>query len=344
VLPSPNDQSLDVTFIDIMFFVWPPLNYINGCVSPKPITTRIAILNLTIHRPISSKMHLGLIAATTLLSLTQAQTPSRAQGPPPPPVLLNATKSGVIPILPTPFNGIDTLEGAIINPGPVNPGFTGLGGTATVQTNLPAATYMAELPDSMFDPLVGTVIRGSIMAVGTANGVQFSVNLTGLPDQATYGPFPWHIHNLPVPADGNCTSTLGHLDPTNRGELYMCDASAPESCQVGDLAGKHGGKIMAEGVFQTSFVDPFLSTDPSSPAFFGGLGFVIHTGNTTRLTCANFETMNANGTMGNGTTANTTMGPSPTPTGSSPEFTGAATKIGTGVAGVIVVGVLALVV
>jgi hypothetical protein len=302
----------------------------------KPNTSRFNI-----------KMLSRILAATALLGAVNAQSPTRAQGPPPPPVLLNATKSGVLPVLPTPFNGVDTLEGAIINPGPVNPGFTGLGGTATKQMNLPAATYMATLPDSMFDPLVGSVIQGSVMAVGTDAGVQFMVNLTGLPNQATYGPFPWHIHAMPVPADGNCTETLGHLDPTNRGELYMCDATAPETCQVGDLAGKHGGKIMAEGSFMTSFVDPYLSTDPSSPAYFGGLGFVIHTGNTTRLTCANFEMMNGsmpmpmpNGTMG--MPSGTMMGP--TPTGSGPEFTGAATKMGATVGGMIAAGVLALVV
>lgn len=50
----------------------------------------------------------------------------------------------------------------------------------------------------------------------------------------------YHVHGLPVPADGNCTETLGHLDPTNRGEYYPCDNIHPETCQAGDLAGKHG--------------------------------------------------------------------------------------------------------
>lgn len=179
-------------------------------------------------------MHHSILLILTLATFGHGQSVSRAQGPPPAPVVLSTTKSGVLPVIPTgtPFAGVDTLEGAIINPGPVNPGFTGLAGTATKQTNLPAATYRADLPDSMFDPYVGTVIRGSVQAVGTDSGVQFTVNLTGLPDQAQYGPFPWHIHALPVPADGNCTATLGHLDPTNRGEYYMCDAAAPETCQV----------------------------------------------------------------------------------------------------------------
>ena len=80
----------------------------------------------------------------------------------------------------------------------------------------------------MFDGLVGTTVSGYIEGVGGPDGVRFSINLTGLPDVAQYGPFPYHIHDLPVPADGNCTATLGHLDPTNRGELHMCDTAAPE--------------------------------------------------------------------------------------------------------------------
>lgn len=38
---------------------------------------------------------------------------------------------------------------------------------------------------------------------------------------------------MPVPADGNCTATMGHLDPTNRGEYYPCDNTQPQSCQAG---------------------------------------------------------------------------------------------------------------
>lgn len=49
-----------------------------------------------------------------------------AQGPPPPPVLLTVTKSGVDPIVPTPFPGVETIEGAITYDGPPVPGFTGL--------------------------------------------------------------------------------------------------------------------------------------------------------------------------------------------------------------------------
>ncbi len=50
----------------------------------------------------------------------------------------------------------------------------------------------------------------------------------------------YHIHVNPVPADGNCTATGGHLDPYQRGDTPACDAKKPATCQVGDLSGKYG--------------------------------------------------------------------------------------------------------
>lgn len=284
-------------------------------------------------------MH-NFIFAAGFAALVSAQ--SQVVGaPPPPPVLLTTTKSGVLPVIPAatgaPFAGVETLEGAIINQLPPNASYTPVNGPAPSQTNQPATTYVATLPDSMFNPLVGSTVQGTIEAVGTTDGVRFTVNITNLPSQAAYGPFPWHIHTMPVPSDGNCTATMGHLDPQNGGELYMCNTAAPQNCQVGDLAGKHGGKITTEGSFSTSFVDHFLSTEQGSPAFFGGLAFVLHTGNTTRITCANFEAQQqqggSNGTAGGNATA--------TSTGMPPEFTGAAGRLTAGAAAVVVAGVAA---
>ncbi|CAO2655363.1 Nn.00g104270.m01.CDS01 [Neocucurbitaria sp. VM-36] len=281
-------------------------------------------------------MYKSLLLPLGLLPFALSQSQVQ-EAPPPPPVLLSTTKSGVIPSLPseTPFAGVDTLQGAIISPLPPLPGYTGLLGTATAQPSQPASTYRASLPDTMFNPLVGTVVQGSLIAVGGPAGVTFTVNITNLPPQAQYGPFNWHIHTLPVPDDGNCTATTSHFDPTNRGELYMCDTAHPETCQVGDLAGKHGGKIMTAGTFTTTFVDPYLSVVEGSPGFFGGLGFVLHSANTTRITCANFELVGGNGTAGAGNS-------SATGTGAPPQFTGAAAgRMGAGV-GAVGVAIVAL--
>jgi hypothetical protein len=80
-----------------------------------------------------------------------------------------------------------------------------------------------------------------------------TINMNGGPGQ-TSGPYSmlhrwsdspltstvFHIHEYPVPSDGNCTGTGGHLDPTHRGEAPPCDLRDPASCQVGDLSGKFG--------------------------------------------------------------------------------------------------------
>ncbi|KAF2103517.1 Cu,Zn superoxide dismutase-like protein [Rhizodiscina lignyota] len=236
-------------------------------------------------------MHMKLSLAA-FVAITAAQAP-------PPPVLLTSTQSGVDPIVPTPFSGVETIEGAITYDGPPIPGFTGPGGNASVQSNLPAASYRAVLPSTNFDNLTGSTITGSITGTSVANGtgVTFTIDFTGFPNEAQYGPFVYHVHAMPVPADGNCTATLGHLDPTNRGELHPCEQNAPQTCQAGDLAGKHGN--ITSSSFMTTYTDMFLSTDPSSPYFFGDKSIVIHSMNTTRLTCANFEMVKggSNGTI-----------------------------------------------
>ncbi|USP82011.1 hypothetical protein yc1106_09285 [Curvularia clavata] len=276
-------------------------------------------------------MQLQFFPLLALGALTNAQ--NQVQEGAPAPVVLASAKSGVIPAVPTAtqFSGVDTIQGAIVSPLPPAPGYLpgetgGLQGTAVASSNQPTATYRAVMPSEQYNPYVNSTVSGSIEAAGSAQGVQFTVNLTNLPDQSQFGPFAWHIHALPVPSDGNCTATMGHLDPTNRGELYMCDATQPQTCQVGDLAGKHGGKITTQGNFSTQFVDPYLSVEQGSPGFFGGLAFVLHTGNTTRITCANFELVQGgNGTGGgNGSTG---ASPSSTQSGGAPEYTGAARKI-----------------
>jgi len=146
----------------------------------------------------------------------------------------------------------------------------------------------------------------------------------------------YHIHAKPVPANGNCTATLAHLDPTNRGEVPLCDASGPESCQAGDLSGKHGN-ITATS-WSVSYTDLYLSADPSSPYYYADKSIVIHTFNKTRLTCANFTKVASSTTNATGTGV---MG-SPTPSIST--FPGAAARVGGAglLGGVVAVVVAAL--
>ena len=74
----------------------------------------------------------------------------------------------------------------------------GPGGNATVQANNPQATYQAILPSTNFDSATGSLIQGSVLATTGAGGmgVTFSINFTGLPSIAEYGPFGTPLHPL----------------------------------------------------------------------------------------------------------------------------------------------------
>lgn len=104
-----------------------------------------------------------------------------------------------------------------------------------VSSNPAGAVYVAKLPEQQ-----GSTVRGSVTGISAAdgNGVKFSVSVSGLPAEG--GPFMYHIHEKPVPSNGNCSGTGAHLDPYKRGEVPICDASKPETCQTGDLSGKFG--------------------------------------------------------------------------------------------------------
>ncbi len=135
----------------------------------------------------------------------------------------------------------------------------------------------------------------------------------------------------PVPENGNCTSTLAHLDPFQRGEDPPCDASAPETCQVGDLSGKYG-KITTDP-FEASFTDPYTSLTEGVGSYFGNRSLVFHFSNKTRISCANFtplKTGNGNSTSPTGIYPTGTGSPTaaPTPTSSVP-VAGAANALNT---------------
>lgn len=122
-------------------------------------------------------------------------------------------------------------------------------------------------------------VTGSVSFSSSNGTVMVNVNLSGLPSSG--GPFLYHIHEKPVPADGNCTATLGHLNPYNGSET----ATTPSEMEVGDLSGKHG--TIPGTSYSTSYFDQYLSLNPSNPAFLGGLSVVVHLNNLTRIACAN---------------------------------------------------------
>ncbi len=156
----------------------------------------------------------------------------------------------------------------------------------------------------------------------------------------------YHVHEYPVPPNQNCTATGPHLDPEIRGEQPPCDPTQPQTCQVGDLAGKHGN--VTSSPFQVFYLDLYQSTIPGTPAYIGNRSIVVHNNQGVRITCANL-------TMVQSEVVNSTYGISPSSSGAScsaptqpptttipipASFTGAATANRAGSAAALLVGVL----
>ncbi|KAK4105304.1 hypothetical protein N658DRAFT_114868 [Parathielavia hyrcaniae] len=166
-----------------------------------------------------------------------------------------------------------------------------LGDAPPVDDNPIGVVYKAVLPESaFFKPSYpdGGNIEGEITAVASDDGlgVRITIKLSNLPQ--TGASLPYHIHDKPVPENGNCTATTAHLDPYLRGQQPPCDASAPETCEVGDLSGKHGTIPTDQDTWETSYLELFASTLKSYTGFLGNRSIVIHYPNATRITCADF--------------------------------------------------------
>ncbi|KAF2199010.1 Cu,Zn superoxide dismutase-like protein [Delitschia confertaspora ATCC 74209] len=226
-----------------------------------------------------------------------------------------------------------------------------------VNTNPVGASFVATLPAKQ-----GSALRGSVTAVSGANGkgVDFQVSLSGLP--LSGGPFMYHIHEKPVPADGNCTGTGAHLDPYKRGETPPCNTAEKANCQVGDLSGKYGN--INGTSYSTAYHDDWTSTNPLDKAYFGSLSVVVHLANKTRIGCANFSALAvpvpssgttasgySNGSFPTATRTSTPNGgdtPSgtglPQPPVQSPIGTGAASSVGVSLGGgAVLAGLMALI-
>lgn len=139
-------------------------------------------------------------------------------------------------------------------------------------------------------------ITGTITFEPANNGsVLVKVDVEGLPSSG--GPFPYHIHERPVPADGNCTGTKMHLNPYGGNE----NATTPQGLEAGDLSGRHG-KIQGT-LLSTEYVDNYISLNPDSKTYFGDLSIVIHFANTSRITCSNLTELESNGGGSNSTSS-----------------------------------------
>lgn len=156
---------------------------------------------------------------------------------------------------------------------------------------------------------------GNITATSGADGkgvdfvVSVAIDLEKDPkfNKTDTGDYAYHIHDQPVPSDGNCTKTLAHLDYYEVGQNKTCNRDTPEYCEGGDLAGKHGmiqrptDLSQMKIVYDKKYIDLYLSTKEGEHNFFGNRSIVFHRPDKTRLGCANFMLKNHNATAGNAT-------------------------------------------
>lgn len=128
-------------------------------------------------------------------------------------------------------------------------------------------------------------VMGNVIFSATDGGiVNVHVDMTGLPREG--GPFTYHIHENPVPDDGNCDLVGDHLNPY-RAPLD-CDSQKDDSyCQVGDLSGKHGW--IDATCFETKYDDPYLSLNKNSKAYVVGRSVAFHLDDGTIFACADIQ-------------------------------------------------------
>eukprot|EP00050_Salpingoeca_kvevrii_P016701 m.57838 g.57838 ORF g.57838 m.57838 type:complete len:744 (+) comp7106_c0_seq1:171-2402(+) len=91
-----------------------------------------------------------------------------------------------------------------------------------------------------------------------SSATTMTVALNGLNKEAG----GYHVHVLPVlpgtaPYQASlCANLQGHFNPTNAGS-GTCDSTKPQTCEIGDLSGKHGSLAGLSSISQ-SYTDAFL--------------------------------------------------------------------------------------
>lgn len=175
------------------------------------------------------------------------------------------------------------------------------GAAPAVYDSPKGALYVA-----LFTPNAKYSITGTVKFTSNSDGsLEVQVDISNLPNMPV-NLFPYHVHVNQVPSNGDCSVTGGHLDPYGGNS----SATLPADKLVGDLAGKHGGMVGPS--FQTSYIEYYMSLDPSDPAYLGNKrSVVIHDSNMVRLACANIVSL---GSVSASSLATTTMATSTTGT------------------------------
>ncbi|KAI9593831.1 superoxide dismutase [Syncephalis fuscata] len=105
------------------------------------------------------------------------------------------------------------------------------------------------------------------------------------------GEYAYHVHEKPVPADGNCTATGGHFDPYGK-KGAKCTKQTLNDCELGDLSGKFGkvkfGSTQKNDYKWVTYVDPTITLDKGENGILGR-SIVVHNPSGDRIACANIE-------------------------------------------------------
>lgn len=103
------------------------------------------------------------------------------------------------------------------------------------------------------------------------------------------GPFKLSLYEAPVSGNGKCDGAKNVLDPFQRGDKPECDKKSPQTCQVGDLTGKHGEIPKFQGVISVrqSFQDLYLSFKKEDKSFIGNGSVIVKNAKGDKIACGN---------------------------------------------------------
>lgn len=89
--------------------------------------------------------------------------------------------------------------------------------------------------------------------------------------------------------NGKCDGAKNVLDPFQRGDKPACDKKSPQTCQVGDLTGKHGEIPKFQGVISVkqSFQDLYLSFKKEDKSFIGNGSVIVKNAKGDKIACGN---------------------------------------------------------
>ncbi|KAI8050326.1 superoxide dismutase [Syncephalis plumigaleata] len=135
-------------------------------------------------------------------------------------------------------------------------------------------------------------VEGFILFVSSlsATTVFGGVTIGNLPA----GEYSYHVHEKPVPENGDCAATGGHYDPHAK-KGAKCTKTTLTDCEIGDLSGKFG-KLDNKGKSDKKkddkeeamilFEDPTLKLSNGANGIVGR-SIVIHNPAGDRIACGN---------------------------------------------------------